>query len=46
MKFRNTRVFENKITVGEFYAILRKNFVIKFLFCVTKILVPVITWHA
>ena len=29
MKTCNTRVFENKIAVGEFYAILREDFVIK-----------------
>ena len=46
MKFHNTRVFESKITVGEFYAILREDFVINFSSCVTIILVPVITWHA
>ena len=35
MKFQNTRVFENKIAVGEFHAILREDFVIKFLFMVS-----------
>ena len=32
MRFYNTRVFESKITVGEFYAILREDFVIFFHF--------------
>ncbi len=29
MKLCKIRVFESKITVGEFYAILREDFVIK-----------------
>ena len=32
MKTCNTRVFETKIAVGEFHAILREDFVIKILF--------------